>query len=77
MCRVKGMYGVYWAAKQRRWRANIRYNLHGKKHTHRIGDYEFAIDAANAYDVVARRIFGRFAKLNNPTEEDKKCATST
>ena len=53
---------------------NIRCNMYGKKQTLRIGSYAFEADAAMAYDTAARRIFGRFAKLNFPTEEDKKYA---
>lgn len=53
-----------------KWRAKIKVN--GK--TINIGTYEFAKDAAKAYDVEALKYFGEFAYLNFPHKADAMSA---
>ena len=52
--------GVSWDRKSRKWKAQI--GMHGRK-IH-LGFYEREQDAAEAYDMAARRYFGEFARLN-------------
>ena len=47
----------------------VQIKQHGK--TFRVGDYETAEQAARAYDFLARRFFGDFARLNFPEDGDK------
>lgn len=52
--------GVSWKESQGKWRAYIRHNgiqIH-------IGSFSTALDAADAYDREAIKLFGEFAKLN-------------
>ena len=52
--------GVYWSKKYRKWVAQIRVN-------HKaiwLGQFNSEIEAANTYNMAAKRIFGEFAKLN-------------
>lgn len=54
--------GVCWCKKRNRWRANIRIN---DKQTY-IGQFKDEIEAAKAYDKMAKLHFGEFAYLNFP-----------
>jgi hypothetical protein len=55
-----GYRGVYRPADRAKYRARITI---GGKDVH-IGSFEFVEDAARAYDAVAFKAFGEFAKLN-------------
>lgn len=56
-----GFNGVYWAKQNKKFRAMI--GINGKrKH---IGYFNTAHSAARAYNVAARGLFGKFAKINN------------
>jgi hypothetical protein len=59
-----GYKGVIYVSKERRFRARIQV---GDKRLHSIF-YESPIDAARAYDAMARKHFGEFARLNFPDE---------
>ena len=59
--------GVCWHKHSRKWRAQIKVN--GEK-IH-LGCFLNEIDAARAYDVVARHYFGEFARTNFQREEEK------
>lgn len=52
--------GVSWRERDQHWRADI---VLDSKQTH-LGHFACEIDAANAYDRAAVRLFGDFAKLN-------------
>ena len=52
--------GVYWNKPANKWMARI--TLEGKLIY--LGCFDFEIDAARAYDVKARELFGEFAKCN-------------
>lgn len=52
--------GVYYNKKRSKWCASIQ---HEKKNKH-IGYYDKEIDAAKAYNAMARLYYGEFAKLN-------------
>jgi len=52
--------GVCWITKQNRWRAQIKQS---SKNFY-IGNFVNEIDAALAYDIKAKELFGDFAKLN-------------
>lgn len=52
--------GIYWDKTRHRWRAVLRHN--GK--LYRIGRFRNERDAAAAYDLLARKLFGDFARLN-------------
>lgn len=55
--------GVGWLKKNKRWRATIQ--LNGKQ-TH-IGCFDSDISAARAYDIAAKKMFGKFAYQNFAT----------
>lgn len=52
--------GVYWLSSRNRWVSDITLDT-GRK---RIGSFRSELEAARAYDAVARAEFGEFAKLN-------------
>ena len=59
-----GYKGVVWVQSRRQYRARIQV---GDKRIH-SAYYESAIDAARAYDAMAREHFGEWARLNFPDE---------
>lgn len=61
-CNRSGFKGVSWHSRDERWEVRIR--IAGeKKH---IGYFKSVLDAANAYDIAAKKYHGEFAKLNFP-----------
>lgn len=54
--------GVFWAKDREKWRAQIKFK-YIRRH---IGTYDNEIDAAKAYDIKAKELFGEFAILNFP-----------
>ncbi len=52
--------GVVWINDVKKWRVNIR--CYNKRYF--IGLYELEEDAAKAYNIKAKELFGEFAKLN-------------
>jgi hypothetical protein len=59
--------GVFWETWTGKWRARIR--AQGKNHS--LGRFLNEIDAAEAYDIAARRFFGEHAWLNFPNEGER------
>ena len=57
-----GFIGVYKKKNRRKWYVQIQV---GRRRKH-VGSYETAEEAARAYDQVALKYFGEFAKLNFP-----------
>ncbi len=57
-----GFKGVYFCTRTRRWVATIKSN----RRTHRLGYFRSPLEAAYAYDCVARLAFRQFAYLNFP-----------
>lgn len=55
-----------------RWRARIRINGHL---TH-IGSFGSEVEAALAYDVIARQLFGEFACLNFPRDGERAASAA-
>ena len=55
-----GYNGVIWDKSRNRWRAQIQAN---KKNVN-LGMFVDIVDAARAYDMAAKRVFGEFARLN-------------
>ena len=53
---TSGFKGVFWRNDKKLWRARV-----GNKYA---GMFKSKIDAAKAYDKVAKKIYGDFAKLN-------------
>jgi hypothetical protein len=62
---TSGYKGVYLHQETNKWEAHIKVNYK----TIYIGVFLSAIDAAHAYDKIARRYFGEFAKTNFPGDE--------
>lgn len=58
-----GLKGVQRVRGTVRWRARITFD--GR--THNLGCFGSAEDAALAYDIKAREVFGAFARVNYPT----------
>jgi len=54
--------GVSWNKKRQKWAAYIKKD---KKQT-RIGFFEDEVEAAKAYDLKAKELFGQYAQLNFP-----------
>lgn len=52
--------------RNRRWRAYIVFN---RNRTYYLGVFDRIEEAAAAYDIVASRLFGEFAELNNISED--------
>jgi len=55
-----GYKGVYWDKEHKKWRAGICYN----NKSINLGYYKNINDAARAYNVMAKELFGEFAHLN-------------
>ena len=60
--------GVCWAKQTKRWAAGIMLN---RKKTH-LGYFENEVEAAKAYDIKARELFGEFARPNFPTQIEQE-----
>lgn len=56
---TSGFKGVYWSKDRKKWMAQVRF--HGKKYQSRHKTKE---QAARAYDEMAKKYFGEFARLN-------------
>lgn len=69
---TSGFKGVTWAKKQKKWRAQIRFDQINRH----IGYFDSKSEAAKAYDAKARELFGEFARLNFPHEEERSCLDS-
>jgi hypothetical protein len=52
--------GVSWHKKTKKWRVCIKLNGKGQH----IGYFNSELDAAKAYDIVAKKLFGEFARTN-------------
>mgnify|MGYP001593425534 CR=1 FL=1 len=52
--------GVYWCKIVEKWRANIGFK---RKKIH-LGNFDCEMEAAKKYNEYAKKIFGKFAKLN-------------
>ena len=57
--------GVTWNARKGKWIARISHQ--GKRH--HLGEFANEHKAAQAYNQKARELFGEFARLNNPQED--------
>lgn len=57
--------GVNYVSRLGKWRAQISTEKGTKKY---LGVFEYLEDAARAYDIAARALFGNFAKINFPGE---------
>jgi len=55
-----GYKGVYWNKREKKWRASIRI---GKQDIH-LGYFKSTIEAARAYNKKAKKLFGKFARIN-------------
>ena len=58
--------GIHWKMPNKKWVAQIRFN-YKLKH---LGYYESEIEAAKAYNEAAKRLFGKFARLNDLVEPE-------
>jgi len=56
--------GISWDKRSKKWRAKIRYNSKDKH----LGVFEDEIEAAREYDREAAKLFGEFAYLNFPED---------
>lgn len=61
---TSGYKGVHWSESRKKWRAAITKDY---KNYH-IGMYDDKKEAARAYDFMAFKFFGEFAKLNFPND---------
>lgn len=61
--------GVSFYKPTKKWRSYIRVD---KKLTF-LGDFQFEIAAAKAYDTAAVTVFGDFARLNFPNNSTERC----
>lgn len=60
---TSGFKGVYWHNRAKKWCAQITENEHGRHQ----GLFQTKEEAARAYDLAAKNLYGDFAKLNFPT----------
>lgn len=61
--------GVCWDKNYNMWQATINFNGNKKKH---IGRFDNEIDAALAYDQIARKIHGEFGRYNFPADNEQQ-----
>ena len=59
---TSGYKGVTWHRQTERWRAFIKFD---RRQIH-LGMFDVKEEAARAYDIAAKRLFGEFAYLNFP-----------
>lgn len=59
---TSGFKGVSWFSRTEKWRTQIR--VGGKQRF--LGYFDSLIEAAEAYDVAAKELFGEFARTNFP-----------
>jgi hypothetical protein len=52
--------GVSWDKRDKKWRSQIKID----HKTTSLGYYQSEVDAAKAYDIRAKELFGKFARLN-------------
>jgi hypothetical protein len=64
--------GVHWRAKEKKWCVQLQVNHHKVYY----GRFKDELEAGRAYDVAARKFFGKFARLNFPTETEMKASIS-
>lgn len=60
---TSGFKGVYWQKNRHKWMASIRC----RGHQIHLGYYLDPEEAAKAYDVAAKELFGEFSQLNFPS----------
>jgi hypothetical protein len=56
--------GVTWNKNTEKWQAQIKIDKNNKY----LGLFSNEVDAAKTYDKAAKKLFGRYAKLNFPEE---------
>ena len=61
-CGTSPLKGVSWCKPHNLWQAQIK----KKGENYHLGFYKFEVDAAWAYDLAARELFGEYACLNFP-----------
>lgn len=62
---TSGFKGVCWHKQKGKWRASI--HCDGKQYF--LGLFTSKVEAAHAYDIAAKRLFGEFSNLNFKKEE--------
>jgi hypothetical protein len=71
--KLGGYKGVSWHSTRGKWFATIRggiIGLDGRRKTLFLGEFTDPAEAAHAYDKKAREVFGEFAALNFPEEQN-------
>lgn len=56
--------GISWIMREKKWRAQVGYNIGGKRKKHFAGYYLNEQAAALAYNEAAKKMFGEYASLN-------------
>lgn len=62
--------GVYWNTRKKKWLAQIYKRIDGVSKRFYAGSFTSEIEAAHAYDTLAKKLFGRFASPNFPVRAD-------